>query len=77
MGKRGSICAHDGCDRRLGVENTTGFCGRHKADQPEPAPAPRARPGVATVEVAYPTSNSGVPGKVRVSVPALPWEKVR
>lgn len=78
-------CIFPGCEAGISHENVTGLCRRHHhavglckcgqcaAKNIAPATAPE-RPGVKTVEVAYPTSNSSVRGRAPVKVSRAPWE---
>jgi hypothetical protein len=78
-------CSHPGCTNRMWIGSSTydaGLCRDHggrrsgKAAVTEMVPVPidPPRPGVRVVEVPFATGNSGINGRVRVSLAREPWE---
>ena len=59
--------------RELGGVTRNGVIGKVHRLGNRPADAVVERPSVRVIEVPYPTSNSGVPGKARVTLPREPW----
>lgn len=76
-------CAFPGCKAGLYPNNTSGLCRIHThavglcrchaCTATAPAPTIAERGDVRVVEVPYPTSNSGVALKARVSLKREPW----
>ena len=77
------LCAFPGCDAALYLGNVSGVCRAHNHAQGlcqcfdctgvVPTPPVSSREGVRVAEVPYPTSNSGVALKAKVSLPKEPW----
>ncbi len=77
-------CAHPGCAATLYPRNGSGVCRAH--NHGPACNCPRCNRGVAiplepsaeltVVEVPYPTSNSGVRGVSRVTLPVAPWDRL-
>jgi GcrA cell cycle regulator len=79
------LCAVQGCGRKLSKANLAGVCKPHahvigacrcprcRAGDPVRRSAAIPREDVRVALVPYPTSNSGVGGLARVSLPREPW----
>ncbi|QDP64894.1 MAG: hypothetical protein Unbinned5081contig1001_51 [Prokaryotic dsDNA virus sp.] len=73
-------CAYPECDKDLYPGNQSGVCRTHnhtehcKCNTCPHKQATEAVSGKKTLEVPYPTSNSGVPSRAKVSVSKAPWE---
>lgn len=77
-------CSHPGCDKRMWRGSGTYdamLCAEHGGKRIGkaavlpfvPEPEKPLRPGVRVVEVPYPTSNSGVALRAKVSLVKEPW----
>jgi len=75
-------CTHPGCLQPLGPTNQSRVCRMHTHQEACRCPAcsgsvhpPQPKPGLKTVHVPYPTSNSGVALTAPVTLRKAPWDE--